>query len=218
MTPARRTRGAIALTAVLSVAFAILAHAAILQDLPPAVGALLSLVPLALLAAWWLRRHRGRIALALVAAAVVAACLGWGVLQRHFPGLFFLEHAGSNLLLAFVFGRTLAPGREALVTTFARILHTHLPVEVERYTRKVTLAWTILFAALATASAVLYLGGYLEAWSMLVNFVSAALIGTMFVVEYLVRLRALPDWERVGLMGGVRAFSRHFAARGHAPH
>jgi hypothetical protein len=40
----------------------------------------------------------------------------------------------------------------------------------------------------------------------------------MFVVEYGVRHRALPNWERVGILGGVRAFSRHFASsRAQAP-
>jgi len=37
-------------------------------------------------------------------------------------------------------------------------------------------------------------------------------VGAMFVVEYLVRYRVLPDLERAGLLSGIRAFSRHMAA------
>jgi len=49
-----------------------------------------------------------------------------------------------------------------------------------------------------------------EAWSLLANILTPLLVGAMFVVEYAVRLRVLPNWERVGILRGVRAFSRHF--------
>ena len=55
-------------------------------------------------------------------------------------------------------------------------------------------------------------------YQFLANFVNPILLGAMFVIEYVVRHRVLPDWERVGVLGGVRAFSRHFqAARFEAP-
>ena len=213
MTPDARRRSWVALAVMLSAGFAILAHASIIEGIPPTVGALLSLVPLAVLAFWALRRAQHRAAaLAVVAAAAAAIVFGWGELERHFPSLFFLEHAGANLALAIVFGRTLAPGHEALCTRFARLVHDSIPPEVERYTRKVTVAWTIFFATLFVLSCALYFGNFLAAWSMLANILSPILIGAMFVVEYAVRLRALPHWERVGIMGGIRAFSRHFGA------
>ena len=205
-------RGAgIALGIGLSIAFTFLAHAAIVEGVPPAVGAALSLVPIAILALWAARRshHRVGVVAAIIAAAVGLA-FGWKELERHFPDLFFLEHAGANLALGILFGRTLLPGREPLVTRFARIVHGEVPPVVERYTRKVTIAWTLFFATLCVSSSVLYLGRFLEAWSFLANILSPFLIGAMFVIEYAVRLRALPDWEQVGIMGGIRAFSRHF--------
>jgi uncharacterized membrane protein len=208
-----------ALAVVLSAGFAILAHASIIEGVPPAVGALLSLVPLAFIAAGALRRARRPAPwLALLAVAAVAIVPGWGMLERHFPGVFFLEHAGINLALAFFFGRTLAGGREPLITRFARMIHGELPPEVVRYTRQVTLAWTILFLTLFALSCTLYLGGWLAAWSVLANIASPLMVGAMFVVEYAVRHRVLPDWERVGILGGLRAFSRHFGgARFEAP-
>jgi uncharacterized membrane protein len=104
------------------------------------------------------------------------------------------------------------------VTRFARLIHGAIPPEVERYARKVTIAWTALFIGICAASCALYLGGWLEAWSFLANFLNPALLVAMFVLEYAVRHRVLPDWERVGVLGGVRAFSRHFqAARFEAP-
>jgi uncharacterized membrane protein len=203
----------VALALIVSAALALLAHAALVDRLPARVGAAVSLVPIAVLVAWMLRRSRRRIVAVLVLAALVigvASC--WSQIERHFPDLFFVEHAGINLLLAFVFGRTLVGGREALVTRFALIVHGTIPPEVERYTRHVTLAWTLLFLTLATLSCALYFSGQMAAWSLLANIVNPIAIVAMFVIEYAVRLRALPGWEQVGILGGVRAFTRHFAA------
>jgi uncharacterized membrane protein len=214
VTPGLRRRLGVALAVVLSVGFAVLAHGALVQAFSPALGAAVSLVPVALLLWWALRQSRLRhLALLAIAAVAVALWLGWAQLERHFPGLFFVEHAGANLLLAIVFGRTLVAGREALCTRFARILHPQLPPEVERYTRQVTVAWTIFFLALFAVSCALYFGGWLEAWSLLANLVSPLLVGAMFVIEYAVRHRVLPHWHRIGVIGTVNAFTRHFQAQ-----
>ncbi len=215
----QRKRSWVALAVVLSIGFALLAHAAIVDRVPPVVGALLSLIPLGLIALVAVRRAQHRLAAAaLVAVAVIAVWLGWSTLERHFPDLFFIEHAGTNLLLAIVFGRTLRAGREPLVALFARLVHGAIPPEVALYSRRVTLAWTIFFAAIFTVSCALYLGNFLAAWSVLANMLNPILIGTMFLAEYVVRHRVLPDWEQVGILEGIRAFSRHFgAARFEAP-
>ena len=205
-------RACIALGIALSAAFAVLAHAALVEGVSPAVGAALSTLPLVLLVLWFARRTRHRAAIVIAALAVgLALWLGWGRLERHFPDLLFVEHAASNLFLAVLFGRTLAGGREPLITTFARLVHGSLPPEVLRYTRSVTIAWTLFFAALFTASCALYLTGERAAWSVLANFATPIGVGAMFAIEYAVRHRVLPHWERVGILGGVRAFSRHFS-------
>ena len=211
MSAGQRVRPLAVLAVVLSVAFALLVHATLVEGLPPTLGALLSLVPLAACALWIAGRTRHRIVLlTLFALAAAGVVLEWNTLERHFPDLFFVEHASINLVLALVFGRTLAAGHEPLVSRFARMVHGTLPPEVERYTRGVTVAWMLFFLAIFTASCVLYLGGWLTQWSVLANFLSPILLGTMFGVEYLVRLRTLPHWERVGILGGIRAFTRHF--------
>lgn len=213
MTGERRKRLVLALVVLSSVSFALLAHAALVDRLPPTWGALLSLIPILGILVWAARRAGGPVAaIALVAVAAIGAWLGWDLLQSHFPSLFFVEHAGVNLLLALVFGRTLRAGSEPLVTRFARVLHTTLPPEVIRYTRRVTIAWTLFFATLFTLSCLLYVSGMLAAWSFLANLASPFLIGSMFLVEYAIRLRALPHWHRVGIIGSIRAFSRHFGS------
>lgn len=212
MTWGQGGRGWIALGIALSVAFAVLAHAALVEGTPPAVGAAVSAVPLALVLLLGARRKRSTgILAAAIAAGAVALWLSWSALERYFPDVLFTEHAATNLALAIVFGRTLAEGRESLITTFARLVHGELPPDVERYTRRVTLAWTIFFSAMFAVSCGLYLSGERAAWSVFANFATPVGVGAMFAVEYFVRHRVLPDWERVGIMGGVRAFSRHFS-------
>ena len=203
-------RSRVLLVVGMSAAFALLAHLALADALPARIGALLSLLPLAALLTFAALRSGGpAAAFAAVAVVAAAATLGWEELQRHFPDLFFLEHAGMNLALAALFGRTLAGASEPLCTRFARLIHGTLPPEVERYTRGVTLAWTFFFGAMFTASCTLYVGGFLAAWSLFANILTPVLVVTLFVVEYAVRLRALPNHDSNGILGGVRAFSRH---------
>ncbi len=213
MTPGPRTRLATALALLGSVAFLVLAHFTLVDGFAPALGAFLSLVPVALLLAWALRRPRHRtIGLAALALAALALWLGWGTLVRRFPDLFFIEHAGANLILAIVFGRTLTGGREPLCARFARLLHGSIPPEVASYARHVTVAWTIFFASMFTLSCALYLGGFLAAWSLLANIANPLLIVAMFLAEYAIRYRVFPLWERTGVLGAMRAFSRHFGS------
>jgi uncharacterized membrane protein len=207
-------RGAIALAVLGSASFAFATHLALVQGIPAAAGALLCLVPLAGFVAWGLKQLRHRLLmLAAIAAIAVALWRNWALLEHHFPDVIFLEHAAINLTLAFVFGRTLLAGREALVTRFARVVHGGVSPALLAYSRKVTIAWTAFFLAMLLASAVLYAAQWMTAWSLLVNFVNPALLGVMFVVEYAVRHRVLPDLERIGVLGGIMAFSRHFAQR-----
>jgi uncharacterized membrane protein len=202
------------LAIVLSVGFVLVAHAALLQRLPARVGALVSVIPLVLIFAWLVRRSRRRAAALLAAGAALAAgIVFWDELVANYPSLFFAEHAGTNLALAILFGRTLAAGQEPLVARFARIVHGTIPPEVERYSRRVTIAWTVFFGTLFTLSCVLYLGGWIAAWSSLANIATPVLVCTMFLVEYAVRVRALPHWEQAGIFGGVRAFARHMGER-----
>jgi uncharacterized membrane protein len=213
VTAPRAYRARTALAVAASAAFALAAHAAIMQGLPAPAGALLALVPVAILLLAFTRRSARK--LAGIGLAVGVALLAWVAfpsLKLNFPSLFFLEHAGGQLLLACLFGRTLMKGHEPLVTQFARAFHGELKPEVVRYTRGVTIAWTAYFVILFVLSCGLYLTGFLAAWSLLANIVGPIGVGAMFTIEYIVRHRMLPELEHAGLLSGVRAFSRHFAA------
>jgi uncharacterized membrane protein len=170
-------------------------------------GALLALAPIALaaLVLGWRSRHRLP-AMTLAVAACIAAVLALPLLQRHASMIYWIEHAATQSLLCVVFARSLAPGRESMCTMFARMVHGTLAPAMERYTRQVTCAWSIFFGAMALASTALFFGAPVGIWSAFANFFTAPAIALMFIVEYAVRRRVLPEVEHAGIVAGVQAF------------
>lgn len=187
-------------------AYAVLAHRSNTGDSGPG-GALLALAPMAAaaLVIGWRSRHKLP-AMALALAACLAALLALPQLQRHTSLIYWVEHAATQSLLCIAFARSLAPGRDAMVTMFARMVHGTLEPAMERYTRQVTLAWSIFFGAMALVSTTLFLAAPVGVWSTFANFFTAPLIALMFIVEYAVRRRMLPDIEHAGIVAGVQAF------------
>ena len=80
-----------------------------------------------------------------------------------------------------------------------------------RYTRNVTLAWTVFFAAQLLTSALLYCLAPLTVWSLFVNVLNAPLIAVMFGTEYLIRLWRHPAHARKPVAQVMDAFSRNLA-------
>ena len=95
-----------------------------------------------------------------------------------------------DLALCWLFGRTLRRGAEPLITSFARHAHAgDLPPDIPAYTRRVTLVWTLLFAAMAAAAAGLAAFGSERAWTFFVYVASPALVAALFLGEF--------TWRRV---------------------
>lgn len=179
----------------------------------PSLGVAVSLAPsLAILL--WLTWRSPRRTIMLLVCAVAGGLLWefWGALERNFNWVYFLQHVGTNVMLAAVFGTTLAPGRQALCTRLAETVHGSLAPEVVCYTRQLTLAWVVFFLAMSLISTVLFFFAGIEAWSVFANFISFPLILLMFAVEYWVRLRKLPNLEKHSIMDGIRAFWKKSAA------
>jgi len=148
-------------------------------------------------------------ALIAVPSTVAAALLlydGWPQLEKNFSLIDLLQECGMYGLLAIGFGRSLRAGETALCTRFADRLHGPLTPEELRYTRHVTLAWTLFFAALTLVILALYMLAPRTVWSIFVNFLALPLIGAMFAAEYAMRRLVLPRTERRGLLASVRVF------------
>lgn len=180
----------------------------------PSLGVAVSLAPALAVLLWLTWRSPMRWAMLLL-CAVVGGLLWefWGVLERNFSWVYFLQHAATYAMLAAVFGVTLGRGRQALCTRFAEVVHGSLTPEEIRYSRQVTLAWTLFLLAISLVSSVLFFFAGIEVWSIFANFLSFPLILLMFVVEYAIRLRKLPHQKKHSIMDGVRAYWKTPAAR-----
>ncbi|MDD4880749.1 MAG: hypothetical protein PHX10_04150 [Gallionellaceae bacterium] len=205
--------------ATAGIAYSVLAHysaATSAATTLPSLGVAVSLAPslaILLVLAW---RSPRRLAMALLCAgAGLLLWRYWGALERNFSWVYFLQHAGTNVMLAAVFGVTLGRGRQPICTRFAEVVHGGLDPELVRYTRQVTLAWTVFFLAVSLASTLLFLFAPIEAWSVFANFLTLPLVLLMFVAEYLVRLRKLPNLEKHSILAGILAYWKTPAAPVH---
>jgi uncharacterized membrane protein len=115
-----------------------------------------------------------------------------------------------NLILCFLFARTLRGGSEPLITRFARVERGgQLPAELARYTRRLTIAWAAFFALMAATSAALALWGSFAAWSLFTNVLNYALVVVFFVAEYAyrrVRYRQYPHASPADVVRRLHAY------------
>ena len=64
--------------------------------------------------------------------------------------LYLTQHVAIHVALAIMFGLTLRPGQEPLVTALARRVHGGLTPGMAAYSRKVTLVWSVYFVLMAS--------------------------------------------------------------------
>jgi uncharacterized membrane protein len=153
----------------------------------------------------WRWTHLG---VALPVAAAVGMILRhyWPVLEKNFSVVYLLQEGGFYGLMAASFGLSLLGRRVALCTQLADKVHGPLTAQEVRYTRRVTAAWALFFMSITAATLGLFLFAPLRIWSLFANFWVLPLIGLMFVAEYAVRLRVLPQVPRRGILAAVRVY------------
>jgi uncharacterized membrane protein len=173
------------------------------QDL----GAGLSLAPMCTLGFVLLWRWSGAVA-AVLAAAAAGFLLEhyWPLFAKNFAVVYLIQQCGFYLIMALSFGRSLQINRVPLCTQLADKVHGPLSALELRYTRQVTIAWVVFFLLNMAANFVLFELAPLRIWSLFVNFCSLPLILLMFVAEYAVRRRVLPQVQRSGLIATLRVY------------
>lgn len=135
-----------------------------------------------------LPKRRLRVFAALAPVALLLA-LGAGALRSPADGLLAaagLSHAMLHAGLLTLFAASLLPGRTPLITQFAWRLNPAFHPGMEGYTRAVTLAWCLFFAAQLAASAVL-LPLAPDAWRRLMTALSLPSTALMALAEYGIR-------------------------------
>ncbi len=180
---------------------------------PPLLAVVVSLTPMAVMAlvfAWHQSGWKRGVLLTLWGLLVIGVGLQLSALSRHVATVFFLQHVGAMGFLGLMFGHTLRQGHDQALCSRIAALVTPEPLDARylRYTWQVTWAWTMFFALMFGLSTALFLSGQLWWWSLLANVLTPALVGSLFVAEYLVRLRVLPDRPHMDVRQTIQAYQR----------
>jgi uncharacterized membrane protein len=171
-------------------------------------GAALALTPLTLVLTIliWRATHP---AVSLLLIAVLGAALFelWPMLKLHYSLFFLIQETTVYGFLGLTFGRSLLPGRVALCSQLADKVHGPLSPREIWYTRRVTVAWAILFFVVTVISLLLFTFAPLRVWSAYINFcVMPLVIGMLLVETLVVRRRVLPQVKGSGLIDTVRVY------------
>lgn len=145
-------------------------------------------------------------AFGIMALSLYGTMLLWPRMLHNLDWFYLAQHVVTNLLFAWFFGQTLIAPRTPLITQFARTIHGHLPDEVLRYTRGVTLAWTLFFLAQIAVSLIIFHFFSLETWSLFANVLNWPLVILMFMAEYFCRRIATPGFQHAGIKESITAY------------
>lgn len=201
------------LAAVGLAAYALLAHHLVSRDAGSLPALLTLLGPMAAGTLWGLWHGGQRLAAMALGVAVAAALIALRNGTRlPLPWLYLAQHAGIHLALAWWFGRTLRAGRTPFITQLAGRLHDPMQASMTVYTRHVTTAWTAYFLVIAGSSFALFAFAPITAWSLFANVLTPVSLVAMFLVEYLLRYRLHPEFERIAFLDAVRAYRANAAA------
>ena len=148
----------------------------------------LVLVGLYLLRFLWVgRRDPGAARRFLPMLAAVLVVCGLALWHRD-EGFFLYYPVLVNVILLMVFGTTLNKP-PSMIERFARLREPNLPPEGVVYCRKVTKIWCIFFIANGTISLITILSGSMQWWTLYNGLVSYLLMGLLFGLELVVRIR-----------------------------
>lgn len=192
-----------ALIAVLLCTSPLVLHFAIVWSSPALMALFLVIIAAGVLAG----AARGRIPLWAVGIAAFAvgglALLDLGTASRVAEAWPILVY----LLIAWVFGSSLLPGRMPLVERIARIVDhgDAMPQALVRYTRALTWTWTVVPFSMAVVSMLLAQFASRTTWSLFTNVLSYVALAVLFFAEYPYRRWRYPDTPHTNpLMVAIR--------------
>lgn len=147
----------------------------------------------------------------LLAATLAAIWLGYASAVT----LLLAPSVVANLAMFYIFGQTLLPGKEPLITRFRRIDIGHVTPKFQRYTRHLTVLWTVLFAFGTVASLAAAVAGEVELWSWIAFVLMPALSAALFLGEHVYRAYRYGAEERTS---PLRTLSLMFHPQAWLPH
>lgn len=205
----------LALMAPFGLAYLWLGHQASTSSDPSLASLLIGIAPLAFsaLALVWQARSAWLAALSIAVLALLLSHLDF--LRREAAWVYFVQHAGMHALLGLMFGRTLGGAdADALCSKISHLVYgDQLDASDDRYTWRVTLAWTIYFGVTTLLSVLLFWLAPLEIWSIYANLLTPLIIGALFVIEFAIRLRVLPRDRQASIAATIRAYREYSQRR-----
>lgn len=178
-------------------------HLAIVWSSPALMALFLVIIAAGLLAGI----ARGRLPLWAIGLAALAvgglALLDLGTASRIAGAWPILVY----LVIAWVFGSSLLPGRMPLVERIARIVDhgDAMPAKLVTYTRVLTWTWTLIPLGMALVSGLLAEFASRTTWSLFTNVLSYVALAVLFFAEYPYRRWRYPDTPHTNpLMVAVR--------------
>ena len=203
--PAQRLLGWLILLLVIAYPFTL--HLGILgeKNLQPALVILLGLIILSAIS--MILRHNWVGWILLSVGIALAVWLFSGEID---PSLVLkLPPLLINLFLAALFSSTLLPGRRALISRIAEMMHgQELDPVAERYTRRITLFWALLFVAILLETLLMTFFASAEIWSLFTNFINYALVGLVFLIEYRIRIHKLSHLQHMSFSDFIISLRR----------
>lgn len=151
--------------------------------------------------------YKGLVAAKLGAWVSTLGLIGIVCLLYFFGGAIYVLYVIPviiPMLLSLVFLRTLLPGKTPLATVIAERARGGMSESVRRYTRGVTVMWSVLLASLALWSALLPFVASPEVWSLFTGFLNYLIIAVVFMLEFAFRNWHLKDEEPVGFVPFMR--------------
>jgi uncharacterized membrane protein len=142
------------------------------------------------------QKLRAYLPLSLLAAALVFGALWLGADLGH---LYSMPALVVAVLLLIGFGRTLLPGQEPLITTLAAERHGPLDAATVRYTRRVTQMWTVFFGLMIAEILLLPHLAPPRVRPVFAYGVNYLVIVALFLGEFWLRRRFLPQVEHPSL-------------------
>lgn len=197
------------------VAYPVLLHMFILKEEVEMWQLMFVFLPLLGVAAWVLFRAVGKVwwpLLALMFGAVIYYIVAGGHGRVGLLAVNGLSNATLNLFLLWLFGRTLLPGQEPLISQISRRINGELKPDVVEYTRHVTIAWCFFFGLQVLTSLLLYTFAPISAWSFFINVLNLPLLILMFVAEKAYRTLRFPNHPNTSILKAIEVYSKDFAA------
>jgi uncharacterized membrane protein len=113
------------------------------------------------------------------------------------PPVVFVPAVAINAFLAILFARTLLPGREPMISWFARLERGNLEADLVTYTRRLTWLWVVFFVVMAGIAGALAAFGSGAAWAWYAGVANYLLVGALLIGEYVYRCRRFAHYHHL---------------------